>query len=110
MLFGGAGSDTLYGGQNQDTLTGGQDDDILFGRHGPDTSVFASGDGSDTIQDFTVGSDVIDLSGFSFADFAALIAATNDNANGAVISLSGGADVLIDGVFEASLSSGDFLL
>lgn len=110
QLYGGSSSDELYGGHNQDTLYGGSGDDTLNGGHGGDVFVFASGDGSDIIQDFTAGLDEINLSSFNFANFNAVLAATNDGASGAIITLAGGGEVLLDGVFEASLLSGDFIL
>ena len=46
-------------------ITGGRDDDILTGGNGSDTFVFASGDGDDEINDFTIADDKIDLSAFT---------------------------------------------
>ncbi|MEG4634883.1 calcium-binding protein, partial [Microcoleus sp. AR_TQ3_B6] len=53
-LIGGNGADTLMGGLGSDTLTGGNGKDIF---------VFASGEGIDTITDFSLGTDKIGLSG-----------------------------------------------
>ena len=73
-LFGGEGSDTIDGGagddaiegnEGDDTLTGGTGDDSLTGGSGADTFVYSSGDGKDTITDFTNGTDAIDLSAIS---------------------------------------------
>ena len=50
------GDDTLQGRAGDDTLTGGE---------GDDTFVFAADHGSDTITDFTDGSDMIDLTQIS---------------------------------------------
>jgi len=56
-LDGGAGRDTLIGGPGADTLTGGAGDDIfVFNRDDLNDRII------DTIADFTVGSDRIDLS------------------------------------------------
>lgn len=69
-LFGGDGNDTLYGGKADDTLNGGNGsdrlaggigNDRLTGGAGADTFIFASGDGSDTITDFDVTADRLDL-------------------------------------------------
>jgi len=81
----GSGRDTIDGGGGADTIIGGREGDKLWGGEGPDTFVFnhfldsstfniLSGDvngagsytvgaGEDTINDFLVGSDTIDLSG-----------------------------------------------
>jgi serralysin len=59
-LIGGAGSDTLVGGAGVDRLTGGAGADLFRFNEG-DTSV-APGQ-HDLITDFTIGKDVIDLTG-----------------------------------------------
>ncbi len=66
-LFGGAGNDTINGGAGSDILTGGKGRDVLIGGSGEDTFVFALkadlglGKKRDTIADFEVGVDIIDL-------------------------------------------------
>ena len=64
-LEGNQGSDTLIGSNGADRLIGGQGDDFLRGRGGEDTFVFGSiRDGErDRVLDFTIGEDVIDISG-----------------------------------------------
>lgn len=64
-LDGGAGDDTLYGGNGPDILTGGTGNDILYGGNGGDTFVLNAtdvGNGVDTIKDFSVKTDRLDLS------------------------------------------------
>lgn len=69
-LAGAAGNDTLSGGSGDDTLVGGAGTDKLTGGSGNDRFVFKPGDlGSsaskaDTVTDFSVGHDKIDLTGF----------------------------------------------
>ncbi|MGR3503493.1 calcium-binding protein [Pseudaestuariivita sp.] len=58
-LYGNAGNDTLLGGAGADTLLGGAGDDNLNGGLGAD--VFVYGSGQDTISDFGIGADVIEL-------------------------------------------------
>ena len=62
-LFGGAGNDLLLGGNGDDTLRGGLGNDILNGGSGSDRFVLASGEGTDTIQDFQNGIDKFVLTG-----------------------------------------------
>ena len=90
QLYGGPGDDRLFGGQGNDTLTGGQGNDVLKGGPGEDTLI-ADGDeldvlhggpgrdvfvfspsdlGGGTIQDFTDGEDIIDLTAFN--EFASI--------------------------------------
>ncbi|MEG4633611.1 FG-GAP-like repeat-containing protein [Microcoleus sp. AR_TQ3_B6] len=63
LLFGNAGNDLLTGDNGDDTLRGGLGNDILTGGTSKDVFVFAAGEGTDTITDFTVGSDKIGLTG-----------------------------------------------
>jgi Ca2+-binding RTX toxin-like protein len=71
-IQGGDGNDVIYGGSGNDTITGGAGADQLWGGSGRDTFVFASAADStpasfDTIQDFQVGVDHINVSGLGFA-------------------------------------------
>lgn len=72
-LIGSSADDSLNGGDGNDILTGGDGDDILWGGFGNDTLTGGSGEdtfrfaetgstNADTITDFVVGQDTIDLS------------------------------------------------
>lgn len=63
IVSGGNGNDTLSGNEGDDFLKGGAGDDRLTGDAGKDTFVLARGEGTDTITDFELGTDVIGLSG-----------------------------------------------
>lgn len=67
-LDGGAGSDTIYGQEGDDFIIGGTGADYLEGGIGADTFSFADNSGSDTIGDFQIGQDTIDVSGLTNAD------------------------------------------
>ena len=62
QLIGGSGNDTLAGGAGNDTLTGGSGSDVFF----YDTSI-AGANGLDTITDFGLGGDELDLRGVKMA-------------------------------------------
>lgn len=62
ILDGGGGHDSLTGGDGADTLIGGSGDDLLFGGNGADTFQFSVNSGNDTISDFDINSDLIDVS------------------------------------------------
>ena len=63
-LLGGLGRDLLDGGNGRDILDGGTGDDVLTGGRGGDTFVFRPGFGHDTITDFSIFEDRLDISGF----------------------------------------------
>lgn len=66
-LIGGAGVDTVTGGIGNDSLTGGAGGDILTGNPGKDSFVFtAKTEGRDTITDFLVVDDTIQVSKVGF--------------------------------------------
>ena len=63
LLMGEDGNDSLVGGGKSDVLIGGPGRDTLRGNTGRDTFVFKDlNDGRDTIDDFNVNKDLIDLS------------------------------------------------
>jgi Ca2+-binding RTX toxin-like protein len=60
-MFGGTGDDNLNGGSGDDNLRGDLGNDTLRGESGNDTFILATGEGTDTIQDFENGNDRIGL-------------------------------------------------
>jgi carbonic anhydrase len=83
-LSGLAGNDTLDGGIGEDILIGGLGNDVLIGGVGEDIFVLATGQGADTVSDFSLGNDLIGLSGgltfgsLSFAGNSILVNATKE--------------------------------
>ena len=61
LLLGDAGDDTIVGGTGNDTILGGAGDDSLTGGTGEDTFLFNDSSGNDTITDFDVDDDLINL-------------------------------------------------
>ncbi len=67
-LWGDAGNDQMLGDDGDDYLRGGDGNDVLTGDNfstagGVDTFVLAAGEGTDTIIDFEIGIDLIELAG-----------------------------------------------
>ena len=66
QLFGDEGDDAIWGDDGDDLIRGGLGNDILVGDNfsggsGADTFVLAAGEGTDTIIDFEIGTDIIGL-------------------------------------------------
>ena len=93
----------IFAVSGNDTLTGGG---------GNDEFVFAQPIGNDTVYNFNVASDQIDLIGFNnFTTFVDIQANMADDANGnAVITAATGESVTIVGVDAAALTASDFVL
>ncbi len=109
-LTGSSASNWLLGGAGNDVLNGKAGNDVLFGEAGADTFVFEQGTGGDVIGDFTAGTDKIDLSAFGFASFQAVVNSMHEAGGTTAIDLGGGDFIVINGVAEASLHQGDFIL
>ncbi len=117
-LFGGEGSDTVDGGagddaiegnEGDDTLTGGTGDDTLTGGGGADTFVFNSGDGKDTITDFTDGTDAIDLSAISLITGFSDLTITQDGDDTKIdLSSHGGGEIILEDFTSTDLDATDF--
>jgi hypothetical protein len=93
---------TIFAWSGNDTLTGSSGDDLF---------VFSQPIGNDTVHNFDVAHDKIDLihyAGFqSFADVQAHLA--NDAAGNALITLGDGQSITLSGVDAGALSAGDFV-
>ena len=108
------GHETIEGTADDEFFYGGVGNDTLTGGGGNDTFRFADNHGDDTITDFDVDNDRIDLRGLTTAINAAqLLAAMTDlpdsdndgTADGVVIDLSsyGGGTITLQGVTKADL-------
>ncbi|OCK55842.1 VCBS domain-containing protein [Bradyrhizobium sp. LMTR 3] len=109
-LVGTDGKDVIFATDYTDTLTGGA---------GADQFVFRAGSGDDTITDFTLGEDKIDLfdhlpfdagDADSFDAWIANDAEVKQVASGTVIHLDGGDSILLTNVSRANLHMNDFIL
>ena len=109
LVLGGAGDDTIFGGQGADTLVGGAGSDRLTGGPGADTFVFAPGHGTDTISDFTIGVDRIDLTAFDLPGNYQLEVVLQDD--GTLLDLAdiNGGTVLFTGL-DMAPESGDYII
>ncbi len=108
-LHGGIFGDLLRGGSGDDTLDGGHGADVLTGGEGADRFIFAAGDGTDRVTDFTVGTDLIELQGFGLDDVAAVLAHLHVRGGSTLLANEEGDEILLVGVAAASLGAGDFV-
>ena len=70
FLAGGSGKDSIDGGKGADTISGGKGADTLTGGAGSDVFLYADGDGSDVITDYTSGEDLIRLTSGEVKDYS----------------------------------------
>lgn len=100
QLFGGYGADTLFGGGGSDRIEGRAGNDRIISGDGSDRLVFRAGDGSDLVTDFSLASDILDLSATAtdFTDLASVQAAVSTTAAGLQIHLGGGDSVTLQGL------------
>ena len=109
-LFGGEGDDTLDGGTEADLLVGGQGDDVLTGGAGADTFVFTPDHGDDTITDFALGEDLIDLSSLEgIAGFEDVNIETYGMTTVIELACCGGGLVRLEGVDANNFDADDFV-
>ncbi len=108
-LFNGAGNDTVRGNLGNDTLFGGAGNDLLSGNGGADTFAFFSGNGDDTVVDFALAEDILNLEGTAtdFTDLAGVQAAASDSTqagvSGLLIDTGAGDSVFLQGLSVADL-------
>jgi serralysin len=98
---GGAGADVLIGNAVANRLTGGKGADTLSGGAGADVFVFHAGDGKDTVTDFQVGTDHVELSGYGSWTLAQSGADT-------LVTFSAGDGILLKGVQASTVTAASF--
>ncbi len=110
-FVGGMGGDNVNGGKGSDWLAGGAGNDLLTGGEGADRFIFATGTGRDTVADFTVGTDLIDLQGYPNAKGEALAfdsLAIAQQGNNTVITLGSSDSITLSNVSAKLIGAGDF--
>ncbi|NRB02118.1 MAG: DUF4214 domain-containing protein, partial [Rhodobacteraceae bacterium] len=95
VLEGLAGNDVVNGGDDDDTLSGGPGQDTLTGGDGADAFIIAPGDENILITDFELGTDTLDLTGFSREN--ALAAINSAQAGSAILTFADGTLLAIEG-------------
>lgn len=106
-LQGGDGTDSLWAGDGDDDLRGGTGADTLSGEAGSDRYVWASGDGSDLVQDWWNAADLdaLLISGAQIDDFDFARGGQN-NADLLLTDTATGETITVEGQFYAGSGTG----
>jgi len=105
VLDGSSGHDVLIGGNGPDVLIGGRAD-FLTGGNGPDTFLFRPDFGVNTVKDFDLNNDAVQIDKSLFQSVSDLLQNhTIDGATGAVISDALGDSITLVGVTLAELQA-----
>ncbi|WP_203071857.1 calcium-binding protein [Falsiroseomonas ponticola] len=121
LTLGGTGANVMrgfedfVGTESADRFIDGVGEQVYRGGSGADVFVFAPGHGQDSIKDFTQGEDLIDLTAFGYADFAAVQALMGASPPGyeypyVVVSTSGGTGLSLSFAVDTVLTAADFIL
>ncbi|MEM7663445.1 MAG: calcium-binding protein [Pseudomonadota bacterium] len=103
-----AGDDTISGNASANVLNGNGGNDTLTGEGGADTFVDADGSGADTVTDFAIAEDLIDVSSHGLTAAEALALAV-DNGGDALIDFGGGDTLTLTGVAAGDLTEANFV-
>lgn len=107
-IYGEAGDDWIRCTDENNIISGGAGFDTLYSGGGNDVFLIEVGADTDTVMDFNLGADKINVSAFANAfSFARLSIGTNSG--NAVINLDGGVQVILSGITPASLNVGHFI-
>lgn len=98
---GGDGADTIIGNDAANILKGGGGTDTLTGGAGADTFVVSAGTATDTVTDFQVGGDHIDLGGHNWT--------VSQQGADTLISVDGAESMLLVGVRASSITADSFI-
>lgn len=104
IIMGGDGNDTLIGGGGVDTMIGGAGDDVMRGGAGVDTFVFGASSGTDTVEAFVRGTDILQIADHS-GGFGTLVIA--DSGLDLSVTYDGG-EILLAGRAGGLLTGSDF--
>ncbi|WP_262694196.1 hypothetical protein [Kordiimonas aquimaris] len=105
LLFNGSGNDTVDGGDGADTLWGGGGDDLLTGGSGADTFTFTNGNGADTVTDFDIQEDILDLNELNLSGLSDITAIASDTTEGLLLSFDANFSILINNASVSDLEN-----
>ncbi|SMR82376.1 Hemolysin-type calcium-binding repeat-containing protein [Aliiroseovarius halocynthiae] len=109
IIDGGAGNDLIYGQEGDDQITGGTGDDYMEGGIGNDVFVLADGSGDDTVGDFNIGEDLLDVTALNDDTGNPVdvndVTVTSDGEGGSILTFPNGETVRLVGVPPSDLDT-----
>lgn len=107
---GGTGNDRIFGNSGDDRISGGAGSDRITGQQGADTFVFVVGNQKDSVTDFNVTEDLLDLTSLGLASATAALALASDFNGSAVFDFAGSDRLILEGVAKATIGLEDILV
>jgi Ca2+-binding RTX toxin-like protein len=105
-LDGGSGNDALHGGDGDDAIVGGKGNDEMSGGAGNDTFVFSGKSGKDTILDFDVDTDVLQIAKSKFIkNVKDVVKNAKQQGDDLVINLGHGNKIILKDVSKAEFKN-----
>lgn len=89
-------------------VNAGGGNDVIVGGAGADVFVMAAGNGSDAIENFKPGWDVVKLSGYGFGSFDALLAKSQQTGSDVTVTLASSEKLVLRDVALGALTAADF--
>uniref|UniRef100_UPI00261EC2F3 calcium-binding protein n=1 Tax=uncultured Altererythrobacter sp. TaxID=500840 RepID=UPI00261EC2F3 len=107
-VIGSGRNDDLIGSLGDNIIEGGAGNDKLRGRSGDDTFVFKANSDNDTIVDWKLGDDIIDLRSLN-TNWSTISSSLTQDGNDTIIDLGGGNSIRLTNILASSLEESDFL-
>ncbi len=102
--------ENVIGGSGNDTVTGNTANNTITFGAGADTFVYGVNGGADTITDFSVAQDRLDLTAFSSSAALAAFNGRTSSAGGTLLTFASGQTILLQGVAVGQLTQSNLLL
>lgn len=109
-IIGGDGDDVMFGNSGSDLFLGGNGADLIFGSFSADTIIHRPFHDADTIGDFDVTEDIVDLTSHNFANFGQVEALLSNVGGNAFLNLAGDDSITFVGVAAGAFDEDNFLI
>lgn len=102
--------ENAIGGSGNDRITGNNANNVITLRSGADTFVYAPDGGADTITDFSLAADKIDLTALSSTVAMAAFNGRTSSAGGTLLTFGSGQSILLQGINPAQLTQSSLIM